>query len=353
MRPVRSAGRIVSVMVLCAMFVPVLPAAATPPPAPETLCRITDPRITELSGLVSDGAHWYGINDGGTKVEVFVFGRNCAVQKVITNSLDPYDVEDLARAADGTLWLSDTGDNRKSRKTIALLAMTTQGKTTLHRLSYPDGPHDTEALILDPSGTPYLITKEILGDAQVYRPAGALASPGPTALVKVGSLAFKTTDTPGGPVGEFGSVLVTGGASSADGKVIALRTYTDAYLYSAPDGDVVAALKRVPVRVPLPDEKQGEALAFEPDGTLLSGGEAVGQPIRAIRAATSLVQPAVTNTGADTEKSGGTGAVAAPQTAATAATADGFDLPVVLGIAVALVVAIVGWYAFSRVRRRR
>jgi hypothetical protein len=346
---VRSAGRIVSVAVLCAMFVPVLPAAATPPPAPETLCRITDPRITELSGLVSDGQHWYGINDGGTKVQVFVFGRDCAVQKVITNPLDPYDVEDLARAADGTLWLSDTGDNRRTRQTSALLEVSPQGKTTLHRVTFPDGPHDTEALILDRSGTPYLVTKEILGDAQVYRPASALASPGPTPLVKVGSLSFKTTDTPGGPVGAFGSVLVTGGASSADGTVVALRTYTDAYLYSAPDGDVAAALTRSPVRVPLPDEKQGEALAFEPDGTLLSGGEGVGEPIRAIRAATSLVQPPADPSAGQAP---GTGAADGPRTAAES-TADGSGLPVVPGIAVALVVAIGGWYVVSRVRRRR
>lgn len=343
----RSAGRIVSVAVLCGLFLPVVPAAAAAPPAPETLCRITDPRITELSGLVSDGQHWYGINDGGTKVEVFVFGRDCAVQRVITNSLDPYDVEDLARSADGTLWLSDTGDNRKSRTTAALLAVTPQGKTTLYRLTYPDGPHDTEALILDPSGVPYLITKEILGEAEIFRPATALTSTGPTPLTKVGSLAIKTTDTPGGPVGVFGSVLVTGGASSADGKVVALRTYTDAYLFPAPDGDVAAALKRTPVRVPLAGEKQGEALAFEPDGTLLSGGEGVGQPIRAVHAATSLVPP-VTGDDQAAPKAAGAGAVAAPR-----ATAPGDGLPVLPGIAVALVVAIGGWYGVSRLRRRR
>ena len=72
-------------------------------------------------------------------------------------------------------------------------------------------------------------------------------------------------------VNEVSNVLVTGGAVSADGHVMALRTYTDAYVYSAPDGDVLAALKRTPVRVPLPGEKQGEAIAFQPDGTLVVG----------------------------------------------------------------------------------
>jgi hypothetical protein len=71
------------------------------------------PRITELSGPVSDGWHWYGINDGDTKIEVFVFGRDCCVQKVIASSTDPFDVDDLARSPDATVWLSDTGDNNK------------------------------------------------------------------------------------------------------------------------------------------------------------------------------------------------------------------------------------------------
>lgn len=269
-----------------------LPAAAAE--APTTVCAVTDRRLTELSGLVSDGQHWYAINDGGTKIQVFVLDRNCVVQRVMTNSLDPFDVEDLARAADGTLWLSDTGDNNKRRATVALISLTPQGKATLYRLTYPDGQHDVEALLLDRRGTPFLVTKTPFGDSGIYRPASALVSPGPTPLEKVGVLAFEPTDTPGGPVAGFGSELVTGAAISQDGTVVALRTYTDAYLYPAPDGDVLAALNREPVRVPLPNEQQGEALAFEPDGTLLSGGEGTGQSIRAVRGATSLVAPVTT-----------------------------------------------------------
>ena len=71
---------------------------------------------------------------------------------------------------------------------------------------------------------------------------------------------------------------------SADGRVVALRTYTDAWLYAAPDGDVAAALRRTPVRVPLPGEPQGEAVAFLPDGTLLSGSESRGGVTGQLRA---------------------------------------------------------------------
>ncbi|HWD03892.1 MAG TPA: hypothetical protein VG674_15730 [Amycolatopsis sp.] len=315
--------------------------AAAAPPAPGTLCTITDPRLGELSGLASDGAQRYAINDGGTSVRVFVLDRSCEVRKVLTASTDPYDVEDLARAADGTLWLSDTGDNGHKRSTVALLEMKPSGgSVTVHRLTYPDGPHDTEALLLDRSGIPYLVTKEVFGDSAVYRPAGPLASPGPTPLEKVGSLAFRSTGTPGGPVAGFGSVLVTGGAVSADGTVVALRTYTDAYLYPAPDGDVLAALKRTPVRVPLPHEKQGEALAFDPDGTLLSAGEGVGQPLRAVPNATALL-PAVAAPRRDAASGSG-----------AAVPAGSSGVPWLPAAGIAVVVVLGGWFLLARLRRR-
>jgi hypothetical protein len=302
-----------------------------------------DSRIGELSGLVSDGDHLYAINDGGTKVQVFVLGRDCKVQKVLTDRTDPFDVEDLARTPDGRLWLSDTGDNQKGRLTVALLELSPQGKLTLHRLTYPDGQHDTEALIMDKAGTPYLITKDILGEAKVYRPSGPLASPGPTNLEQVGSVKIETTDTQGGPVGSIGSVLVTGGASTADGSVVALRTYTDAYVYAVPDGDVLAALRRTPVRIPLPGEKQGEAIAFDPDGTLLSGSEGVGQPLRAVRGAAALA--AQSSAPAEGKASTGTGA-------SSGSAGDGAGLPILPAAGITLAVVGIGWFGFGKLRRR-
>ncbi|MGW4522703.1 hypothetical protein [Amycolatopsis sp. NPDC004378] len=316
------------------------PVPASAAPAPEPLCTVKDSRLNELSGLVSDGSKLYAINDGGAKVQVFVLGRDCRVQQVLTDRTDPFDVEDLARTPDGTLWLSDTGDNQKGRLTVALLEMSPQGKVTLHRLTYPDGQHDTEALLMDKSGTPYLITKDILGEARVYRPSGPLASPGPTNLEKVGSLKIKETDTPGGPVGSLGSVLVTGAASTADGSVVALRTYTDAYLYPVPDGDVLASLHQTPVRIPLPGEKQGEAIAFDPDGTLLSGSEGVGEPIRAVKGAAASA-PAASSAGKPDTASGGVSA------------SDGGGVPLLPAAGITVAVVGLGWFGFSRLRRRR
>jgi hypothetical protein len=267
-------------------------AAAVQPPAPVTRCVLTDPAVAELSGLVADGKRWYAVNDGGTAATVHVLTRDCAVRRVIVGDVDPYDVEDLARGRDGTFWLADTGDNDKDRDTVALISLTPAGETTLYRLTYPDGAHDTEALLLDGDGVPYLVTKSTTGRADVYRPAGDLASPGPTPLELVGSVSFESTGTQGGPVPSLiGSITVTGGATSQDGSVVALRTYTDAYLWHVADGDVVAALGTDPVRVPLPDEAQGEAIAFEPGGSLVSASEETGQPVRVVPGAAALVIP--------------------------------------------------------------
>ncbi|SHF38628.1 hypothetical protein SAMN05444320_103443 [Streptoalloteichus hindustanus] len=330
------------------------PGTRTASPQVSEVCRTRDPRLAEVSGLASDGANWYAVTDDGSQIQVFVLNRECAVRRVITAPIDPFDVEDMARAADGTLWLADTGDNRAKRETVALHAVSPNGKAVLHRLTYPDRAHDAEALLLDRKGVPHLVTKEPLGSSGIYRPVGPLAAPGPTALEKVGTVRLGPTDTKGGPpaAGSFGSVLVTGGAVSADGTVVALRTYTDAYLFSAPDGDVVAALGREPVRVPLPDEPQGEALAFEPDGTLLAGGEfgdgGSSAPIRAIPGATGLVARAAAPpaTGTTPRPQDGGADAAAKDTGQGTESGTPWSTLGVAGVAVALVVVVLG-------RRRR
>jgi hypothetical protein len=324
-----------------------LPAAAQPA-EPVDQCAVSDKRLAELSGLVADGERWYAVNDSLTKSTVVVLTKECEVERVISGPTDPYDVEDLARASDGTFWLSDTGDNDKTRKTVALIALSPEGKSTLYRLTYPDRPHDTEALLLDRNGVPHLITKDPLGTADIYRPAGELASPGPTPLEHVGTIRLSSTDTPGGPLPTIvGSVVITGAASNADGSVVAVRTYTDAYLFGVPDDDLVAALGRDPVRVPLPNEQQGEAIAFEPDGSLVSASEGTGQPIRIVAKAADLVAPKTTPPPEDggTSDSGG---------GASADKPGGKDgLPTLPAVGVTALVVGGVFLLLSRRRRRR
>jgi hypothetical protein len=244
-----------------------LPAAAEQAAGatPTTRCQITDPALAELSGLVVVGEQMLALNDGGDRLAVHLLDGACQVVEVQSADVDPFDPEDLAVGADGTVWLADTGDNNANRPTVALLAMRPDGTTSVYRLTYPDGAHDAEALLLAPDGVPYIVTKEILGASRVYRPAADLVDGGTVALAEVAAVNLTLTGTPGGPVGQAGQVLVTGGAVSADGRFVALRTYTDAYVWPLSGSDVPAALAAAPERIPLPESPQGEAISFSAD----------------------------------------------------------------------------------------
>jgi hypothetical protein len=283
-RGLRTTGAGVGAVLLgCLLLVGCAPAAAAAPagPAaaesaapPRTLCRITDPRLPELSGLVALTDKLLAINDGGDRLTFYVLDTRCRVVDVRTAPVDPYDPEDLAVARDGTVWVADTGDNHGERATVALLAMRPDGSSGVYRLAYPDGPHDVEALLLAPDGMPYLVTKEVLGASAVYRLVAALVANGTVGLVKVAAVSMTLTGTPGGPVGRAGQLMVTGGAVSSDGRLLTLRTYTDAYVWPLTGSDVPAALAATPVRIALPESPQGEAVTFSTDGrNLIVGSE--------------------------------------------------------------------------------
>lgn len=265
--------------------------AAAAPPA--TRCQVTDARLAELSGLVAVGDQVLAMNDGGEQAAVHLLDPGCQVVDVQSAPLDPYDPEDLAVGADGTVWLADTGDNNLTRPTVALLALRPDGTTGVHRLTYPDGPHDTEALLLAPDGTPYLVTKEVLGASSVYRPAAPLVDGGTVALERVASVNVTLTGTPGGPVGRAGQLMITGGAVSADGTRLVLRTYTDAYVWPLTGSDVVTALAGEPVRVALPESPQGEAVSFTADNTaLLVASEGLPSDLTVVPLPASAAAPA-------------------------------------------------------------
>lgn len=240
-------------------------AAAAEEPGPSVRCQVTDPSLPEISGLVDLGERMLVMNDGGDQLSVSVLDAACQVVETRTAAVDPYDPEDLALGSDGTIWLADVGDNNAVRATVALLALRPDGSAAVHRLTYPDGAHDSEALLLAPDGTPYLVTKDVLGSSGVYRPTGPLSAEATVPMERVATVNMTLTGTPGGPVGRAGQLLITGGAVAGDGHALALRTYTDAYVWPLSGSDVAGALGGTPVRVPLPESPQGEAISFTAD----------------------------------------------------------------------------------------
>ena len=255
-----------------------------------TLCTPSDAGLAELSGLAMLDGRLFAVPDAGGDESVVELGEDCSVRKRIAAPVDPYDVEDLAAGPDGRLWLSDTGDNTARRGTAALISLDPDtGSGELYRLTYPTGARDAEALLIGRDGVPLIVSKALFGASTVYRPAGGktlpdLASPGPYPHEEAGTLRLGPTDTPGGPLAGGSSTLITGGAVSADGTVAAVRTYTDVYLFHAPDGDLAATLAAGPqLRIPVAGEPQGEAVAFTADGDLLTASESTGGPLPQIR----------------------------------------------------------------------
>jgi hypothetical protein len=294
--------------VTCAVAVALLgsPAVAGAPevePRPgKRLCVITDERLAEISGIVATEKGYLAVPDGtssaGRALQVFELNQRCRVSQRHSFARDPFDPEDMAVSRDGTLWIADTGDNALERDTVALWKISADRSTaTLHRLKYPDAKRDAEAILVQPDGTPVIITKDLDGGgvAQIFVPTGPPQPKQTVPLKKVGELKYAFTGTGGGPVGGLGQRLVTGAALSADGSRAVVRTYTDAYEYQVSGGNVVSALtKGKPIRTPLPGEPQGEAITYSIDGEyFVTASEAsrTGDPPRLYQYVPGKVSP--------------------------------------------------------------
>jgi hypothetical protein len=259
---------------------------ASAEPAPSTgaaqagagkkICKVTDPKLDELSGIVATQQGFVVINDSTTldnHKRVFYLNDECTVTKSVRYSGNgPRDTEDMVLSADGrTLWIADTGDNGLQRDTIALWSMPADGseRPRIHRLSYPTGErHDAEALLLNGDGTPIIITKEVGQPAGIYTPAAALKTDNVTGvpLRRVGELTAPPSTTSASAFARLGRGTIDGGAIAPGGGRVALRTYTDALEWTVSGGDVLAAIQGKPRVTPLPNEPLGEAITYSPDG---------------------------------------------------------------------------------------
>ena len=298
----RSAG---TAVVVATLSVAALASACLPPPPPppkppvlgaacsgtlvaSTPGAVASDAVTEASGIAAsrrvDGV-WWVHNDSGDVARVFAIdGTGRTLGEYALSGASAVDWEDIAAGPGPTagvayLYVGDIGDNAKSRASVQVYrvpepvvdpgtptsAPQTIADVATLTLRYPDGAHDAEALVVDPStGELFVITKDLVGGiAQVFRAPAGLAAGSTTTLVQVATVSL------GGGQG------VTAADVTPAGDVVALRTYFGVFLYPRAAGTPLAQAFSQPscagAAPPFGNgtpasEPQGEALGFTRDG---------------------------------------------------------------------------------------
>ncbi len=244
---------------------------SAPPATPgKAVCTINDDRIAGVVGLLATTSGFLAVDNGAngpSSVTVFHLNTKCSVTDLDRRDRESRDPADLVAGTKSSLLIADFGDPDGSRASIALWKLAANsGTATIYRMSYPDGAQDAQAMLVGPADTPIVITTH----GGIYTPTGPLkaeqSAPG-VALKKAGQLTLKATDTPN-PLGVVGTTTITGAAQSPDGTKVVIRTFSDAYEWDVAKGtDLVAAITTgTPRRTALPNESDGEAIAYSPDG---------------------------------------------------------------------------------------
>ncbi|MFD0793314.1 hypothetical protein ACFQZX_06765 [Mucilaginibacter litoreus] len=248
---------------------------------PESNLKSRD--MDETSGLVVSALNpgvYYAHNDSGDTSRFFSIDAQGNLKTTIyfkgieKNQNSVVDCEDIAVGPGPVknksyVYLGDIGDNWASRKYITVYRFqeksiwaatgVAHANATAFNLKYPDGPKDAEAMTLDPvQKLLYIISKR--GDSVgVYTAPLNLKTADTITLTFRGKLFFS---------GIKPFKWITAADISPDGSQILVRSYEKVYYWRRRDNEPVwETIRRAPRELPYKTEKQGEAIAFNLDGS--------------------------------------------------------------------------------------
>lgn len=228
---------------------------------------ITAGVIDEVSGIApgyTNAGKLWTIEDSDRPNELGLLDPNGTVlKKVVLTGLVNRDWEDIAtgpgpEAGASYVYVAETGDNARKFTEYAIYRMKEPqpSDTKVDVIDtivfvYPDGSHDAEAILLDPSTKDLYVITKTDSKSKLFRLAY------PYKVNESQTLSF---------VADLPYNLVTAASISKDGKEILVRTYGLIYYYTVSNGksigDVLAgSFKELEHQA----EPQGESICFAGD----------------------------------------------------------------------------------------
>ncbi|WP_345213209.1 hypothetical protein [Mucilaginibacter gynuensis] len=255
--------------------------------------RLQSKHTAEISGITASGISkdiFYIHNDSGDTSRFFAITPTGELKSTINFTWSKgvvHDCEDIATGpgpvkGKNYIYLGDIGDNGGTRSQISVYRIlelptfattpeTHTQATTLH-LTYPDGPKDAEAMMVDPVDKLLYIVSKRHDSVSVYSTPLSFKTHDSVVLHKKATLFF-----PGLKPFKW----ITAGSISKDGQKILLKSYEKVYYWHRKPGEAIwQALKRKPLEPAYQAERQGEAIGFTLDGSsYYTTSEGVFSPI--------------------------------------------------------------------------
>jgi hypothetical protein len=206
------------------------------------------PSLKESSGVAASrrqpGILWT-LNDSGNEPLIFAtdtLGRDYGAFTVTDAHNEDWEAIALGPCGrQECLYIADTGDNERGRRTVRLYRVSEPllpadrrrtRRAEVLELRYPGGSRDVEAMFVGGDGAAHLMTKTRGGPVQVFRvPASSWGGGHTVTAEAVGTLPIESAGL---------ADMVTDAAISPSGERVAVRTYRSVYLFGfAGQGDLL------------------------------------------------------------------------------------------------------------------